>query len=999
MRLRPLLILFILLMLGLPCITGQAAAQPKTSIRVVLDDNYPPYIFRDANGQIQGILKDLWDLWQQRTGVTVDFQPMDWGKARATMESGHADVIDTIFDTAERRKIYDFSRPYASIEVPIFFHKSIAGITDAKSLKGFTIGVKDGDACIDYLRANGITEFKRYPSYESQVKAAIRQEIRVLCIDKPPAYYFFNREGAADEFRHSAPLYVGEFHWAVAKGRTDIKRLVEDGFSRITANERTAIETRWLGEPLTTGLWPGIAHYGGYVLLGVLLIIVTLAAWNGALRRRVSARTRELSTALHSLNEQVAEQHRVEAKLVNSETFLRTLIRAIPDLVWLKDPEGAYLFCNHRFERFFGTEEKNIVGKTDYDFVGKDQADFFREHDKMAMAKGSPSINEEWITFGDDGHRELLETTKTPIHDAHGHLMGVLGIGHDITERKEHENKLNHIAHYDVLTTLPNRVLLADRMHQAMLQASRRKQLLAVAYLDLDGFKAINDHHGHEVGDQLLIALSSRMKLALREADTLARLGGDEFVAVLLDLQDTAACVQILARLLEAAAEPWHHGELVLQVSASLGVTFYPQTEEVDADQLLRQADQAMYQAKLAGKNRYHIFDAEQDRSVRGRHESLERIRHALTAREFVLYYQPKVNMRTGKMVGAEALIRWQHPEKGLLPPAMFLPTIEDHPQAIEIGEWVINTALTQMAIWREAGLDIPVSVNIGARQLQQADFVDRLRAILAIHPETRPNDLELEVLETSALEDIARVSEVIESCRAIGILFSLDDFGTGYSSLTYLKRLAVSQLKIDQSFVRDMLDDPDDLAILSGVLSLATAFQRKVIAEGVETEEHGAMLLQLGCELAQGYGIARPMPGAAIPGWAQSWQPDPGWSNLHPVNRNDLPLLFASVEHRAWMIEIENFLKGECEHQPMDHHSCRFGNWLETEGQELHGIQADFQAIKSLHRQMHSLAVELCERHAQGLTTQTSAGLDQLHALRDAWLAQLKALTGQSRK
>jgi EAL domain-containing protein (putative c-di-GMP-specific phosphodiesterase class I) len=237
--------------------------------------------------------------------------------------------------------------------------------------------------------------------------------------------------------------------------------------------------------------------------------------------------------------------------------------------------------------------------------------------------------------------------------------------------------------------------------------------------------------------------------------------------------------------------------------------------------------------------------------------------------------------MHSGKVIGAEALIRWQHPEKGLLAPAAFLPVIEDHPLAVDVGEWVIDTALTQIELWGAAGLDLPVSVNIGARQLQQENFVQRLQALLARHPQVNAGSLELEVLETSALADIAQVSQVIEACATIGVKFALDDFGTGYSSLTYLKLLRVALLKIDQSFVRDMLDDPDDLAILQGVIGLALAFRREVIAEGVETVAHGTALLQLGCELAQGYGIARPMPPEQLPGWTAAWEPDAAWCEL----------------------------------------------------------------------------------------------------------------------
>jgi len=303
----------------------------------------------------------------------------------------------------------------------------------------------------------------------------------------------------------------------------------------------------------------------------------------------------------------------------------------------------------------------------------------------------------------------------------------------------------------------------------------------------------------------------------------------------------------------------------------------------MDADQLQRQADQAMYQAKVLGKNRYHLFDAEHDRSVRIHHESRERIRYALQHDELVLHYQPKVNMRTGQVMGAEALLRWQHPERGLLAPGLFLPDIENHALAIDVGEWVMRRALSQMQTWHAQGLDLPVSVNVGARQLQQHDFVPRLQDILADYPGIQPGCLELEVLETSALEDIAGVSQVIESCRALGVVFALDDFGTGYSSLTYLKRLPVALLKIDQSFVCDMLDDPDDLAILQGVIGLARAFKREVIAEGVETVAHGTALLALGCELAQGYGVARPMPADALPGWAKRWRPDAAWTAFPP--------------------------------------------------------------------------------------------------------------------
>ena len=369
------------------------------------------------------------------------------------------------------------------------------------------------------------------------------------------------------------------------------------------------------------------------------------------------------------------------------------------------------------------------------------------------------------------------------------------------------------------------------------------------------------------------------MKGALRENDTLSRIGGDEFVAVLADLARVEDCEPILERLLLAASEPVMLGNLVVSVSASIGVTLYPQ-DNIDADQLMRHADQAMYVAKQSGKNRYHLFDTVQDDAIKVQRESLEAIRCALDEHQFLLFYQPKVNMKTGTVVGVEALIRWQHPKRGLLNPIEFLPVIEDNAMSIELGEWVIDSALAQISQWQAIGINLPVSisVNIAAVQLQQSNFTGRLTALLADHPDVEPRYIELEVLETSALDDVHHVSTIMNECMALGVNFALDDFGTGYSSLTYLRQLPASLIKIDQTFVRDMLIDMDDLAIVEGVIALAKSFKRNVIAEGVETVEHGTALLKLGCYLAQGYGIARPMPASDIPAWVNGWKPDASW-------------------------------------------------------------------------------------------------------------------------
>ncbi|MDE3186154.1 MAG: EAL domain-containing protein [Acidobacteriota bacterium] len=661
--------------------------------------------------------------------------------------------------------------------------------------------------------------------------------------------------------------------------------------------------------------------------------------------------------------------------------------------ILITDANGSILDVNEAFTRITGYSREEVLGDNPRLLrSGRYSSEFYAGMWNQLIEQGNWS-GEIW-NRAKNGRIYAENLTITAVPDESGKPRQYVAMFSDITSIKEQERKLEHVTHYDLLTGLPNRTLLADRLHQAMAHAHRRGRMMAIVCLDLDNFKAINDRHGHNVGDQLLTALTRRVSLVLREGDTLARLGGDEFAAVLLELSGSKESTPLITRLLRATSEPVQVGELTLPVSASLGVTFFPQTDDVDADQLLRQAGQAMYHAKLEGKNRYHIFDPRLDRSMRGHHEDLGRIRQALEASEFVLHFQPRVNMSTGAILGAEALIRWQHPEQGLVLPAQFLPVVEGDPLAIDIGEWVIRNALSQMERWRAEGLDIPISVNIAAHQLQQDTFVQRLQALLAEHPGIAPSSLEMEVLESSALQDIAQVSEVIRACSRLGISFALDDFGTGYSSLSYLKRLPVDVLKIDQSFVHDMLDDPEDLAILEGVLGLATAFRRRAIAEGVETVDHGLMLLRLGCQLAQGYGIARPMPADELPAWAASWRPHPRWINVAPAAVDDWPLLHAGVEHRAWVAGVEDFLKGlRHKEPPLDHRECKFGLWLLAEAQTQRGRLSAFEQMNVLHQQMHALGAELVALKTQGQAEAALARLAELHELRGALFEKLNGL------
>ncbi|WP_159878243.1 EAL and GGDEF domain-containing protein [Aquitalea denitrificans] len=477
-----------------------------------------------------------------------------------------------------------------------------------------------------------------------------------------------------------------------------------------------------------------------------------------------------------------------------------------------------------------------------------------------------------------DLYAELLSISV--VRDQFGQIQHYIGIFSDITQLKAHEAELNRIANYDPLTGVPNRRLLSDRLEQALTRSRRKGQTCAVCFLDLDGFKTVNDLHGHESGDQLLIAVTERLKGVLRADDTLARLGGDEFVLLLSDLDGSDECIPILDRVLSAVSQEVIIDKACISTSASVGVTLYPQ-DDADADTLLRHADQAMYQAKEAGKNRYQLFDPESDRKAQLHRRTLESLGRALQQQQFLLYYQPKVDLTDGRVIGVEALIRWRHPERGLLAPADFLPALQNSELEVTFGRWVLEESMAQAARWQEDSMAMAISVNISANYLLHPDFYSHLQQVMQRHPVVNPAQLELEVLESAALDDMEEALRVMQQCRALGVHFALDDFGTGYSSLTYLRKLPLDTLKIDQSFVLGMLDDADDLGIVAGVIQLATVFKRQVIAEGVETLEHGAALRQMGCSQVQGYGIAAPMPAAALSAWASQWQQQGVWQQL----------------------------------------------------------------------------------------------------------------------
>lgn len=555
--------------------------------------------------------------------------------------------------------------------------------------------------------------------------------------------------------------------------------------------------------------------------------------------------------------------------------------------IMVVNPEGLITKINPAFTRITGYSEADVLGQSPRILSsGMQDAAFYKAlwtsietHDFWRGELWNKRKNGEIFA-------ELLSISV--VRDNQGQIQHYLGVFSDISLIKAHEAELDRAANFDPLTRLPNRRLLEDRLNQSILRAQRTGKSSAVCFLDLDGFKAINDLYGHAAGDQMLLAVSENLKAILRADDTLARMGGDEFVLIISDVDASQDCSPILNRILEAASVPVSVEGMLVSVSASIGVSLFPQ-DDVDAETLLRHADQAMYLAKEAGKNRYQLFDPENDRKAQTHRQYLERLRQALDGNEFVLFYQPKVDLSNGDIIGAEALIRWMHPERGMVSPAEFLPYFYGSLLERSLGEWVIQTGLAQLSTWINQGLSLKVSVNISANHLLQEGFFDHLSHALQLHPESPAAQFELEVLETAAIGDIQQAVNILKRCKELGVTFSLDDFGTGYSSLTYLRKLPVDVLKIDQSFVRDMLVDADDLGIVEGVIQLASVFDRQVIAEGVETMAHGALLHRLGCRFVQGYGIARPMAADQFPAWCADWKNKKAWLAMDSAQADDL--------------------------------------------------------------------------------------------------------------
>ncbi|MDB1124055.1 ABC transporter substrate binding protein [Vibrio algarum] len=560
-----------------------------------------------------------------------------------------------------------------------------------------------------------------------------------------------------------------------------------------------------------------------------------------------------------------------------SEKKLSAILDNVDAYIYLKDISGKYLFANKLTREQFGLSSEQMMGKTDFELFDEKTAEKIADVDGQVIKYKHRYSKDETYWREEQQTQQDVKTTKIPLLDEKSEIYALCGISVDMTAQKRHERMLEQATFYDSLTGVPNRLTFMDRLVQAICKSEDNNSPLYVAFFDVDDFKNINKQYGHEIGDVVIKSIVNRVKGMVSEDSVIARLGGDEFYLL---FESDSEGKEELEHILDCISEPIEVKTKKITVTACVGVTRYPQNLALEPEHLMRQAEQALYVAKSFGANYIHHFD-----NFTLHQESSERFKQLLTAfssHELVLFYQPKVSLKDGSLVGVEALIRWNHPEEGLLSPTQFLPDVERYNLIKTLDDWVIDQVLLQVNEWFKIGLRLPVSINVSHAYFRQRNIAKLLESKLSHYPNLPSSSIEIEIVETNALENLTEVADTIRSCNELGISFSLDDFGTGYSSLTYLQQLPVSTLKVDRSFVIDMLNNSTDMSILQGILGFCRAFEMTAIAEGVETLEHGLRLKEMGYHVAQGYGIGRPMPQEKLLDWIDAWTPPEEW-NITP--------------------------------------------------------------------------------------------------------------------
>jgi diguanylate cyclase (GGDEF)-like protein/PAS domain S-box-containing protein len=827
-------------------------------VRVGVYQNEPK-ILLGSDGRPSGILGELLQEVAERADWSLQAVPCVWSRCLEQLAAGTIDLLPDVAVNETRAQTLDFHRvPSLNSWSQLYKHDGVT-LESVLDLEGKRVLVLAGSVQQQYLQA-------LLDSFSVQAQLIPVQSLRTgfeqVSAGKAAAVvanHHFGGFVAPEYGLQQTPVMFqpARLFYATRKGHNaELLTTLDHYLASWTSDPDSVYFSTLARWGASTPLSAVPAEFRqGLIALGSLLLLALLGT--ALLRWQVALKTKRLKA---------------------SEQKLSTILNSVEAYIYIKDLQLRYQYGNRRVCEMFDCMPEQLIGFTDEAFLPAAVAVGLRENDQRVLDRGERVVEEEVVTGEHGQSPRTFLTVKIPLRDSRGSIYALCGISTDITEQKRSLQEIHQLAYYDQLTSLANRRLLLDRLQHALAARERNHQEGALLFFDLDNFKDLNDTLGHDMGDLLLQQVAERLNAHVRESDTLARLGGDEFVLMFeqLDQCEEIAVHQVesaACKLLEVLREPYCLPGRMYNITVSIGIAMFCDAHST-VEELLKRADLAMYEAKAAGRNQIRFFNPQMQAEVTARAAIEADLRVGLQEGQFFLQYQPQVDA-TGRLRGAEALVRWQHPSKGMVPPAAFIPVAEATGLILPLGRWILRTACRQLVVWsgQPEMAHLSLAVNISASQLHHADFVGDIFAILD-ETGANPQCLELELTESQLIRDIETVISKMNRLKARGVRFSLDDFGTGYSSLSYLKRLPLDNLKIDQSFVRDLLTDHNDAAIVKTVIALGRSLDLAVIAEGVETQAHCNALVQVGCNQFQGYHFGKPGSAKVLERWSCAYPP-----------------------------------------------------------------------------------------------------------------------------
>lgn len=831
------------------------------SVKAGVYHNPPLSIIAGTRG-LSGINVDVLTTIASKEKWELSFVPGTLTQGLERLKSGEIDILVPLAYSADREKEFDFNKVTLIANWgQIYTHKS-ASIQSFLDLEGKRIAVIKNN--IQYIALKDmLAQFGVKPVYvEVEDFQRIFELVEQRSVDAGVVGRFFGMVNEGKYKVAASPVVFNpiEVRYAFPKGaNSDLSAAIDLHLDAMKKDPHSPYHDA-LGKYLQltnkhmTPIW---AKWTFGIVSSLLVVIVAL---NALLRREVRRRTEELQ-------QECDERCRAEDALAASEKKYRELVESANSIIIRLDPSGTITFFNEYAERFFGFPKDEIIGRPilgnilpETESSGRDlsalQATMFTHSDQLLSVESEAILR--------DGSRCWIAWSNRPLFDETGKLTGMLSVGNDISERRAYEQQLVYQANYDPITGLPNRNLLTDRLKHDMALLSRTKGFLGILTLDIDNFKMINETLGHDAGDQLLSAFSVRLQDVIRKSDTLARLGGDEFAILPVGLPNGEGAAVMAEKVLSSLSAPFRIAERELYVTASIGIASYPADGDT-VELLLQNSEAAMYAAKSVEKNNFRFFTDDLNAKMHERLALETNLHQALENGEFILHYQPQVETSTGQITGMEALLRWQKSDGSIIPPMEFIPALEDSGLIVSVGEWVLETACRDAkTLSEQAGRSFILAVNISAKQFNRTDIVEHLEYILN-ETGLPPQSLRLELTESLLMGDSEATLERLHKLKDLGISLSIDDFGTGFSSLNYLKKLPISELKIDRGFVMNVTTNRSDAVIVNTIITMAQCLDLHVVAEGVETEEQKHFLEQQSCPTFQGFLFSKPLPIAQL--------------------------------------------------------------------------------------------------------------------------------------